>query len=164
MTRKTRRVLLMGAVLFLVAANIWWFTRNRHGDQPDFVLGTTLDSLYVPISDLPALPRYDALRSVWREGGRVVPKIADRMRHGSGDDVVTGWQPTSYIVIGMAEAAGPNELRPALVSLARAGICNVAIVQDGIKPAVDRRTEVFIQQIVSVRADNGENLECEARP
>lgn len=158
-----RRVLLMGAALLLVVCNFWLFTQGRVDREADFVLGATHDSIYVPISQIRALPHYDAAFGVWKEGGRIVPKIADRLRRGSSDDVVTGWQPTTFIVIGMDEAAGPNELRPALVSLARAGICDVAIVQDGMKPDDESRINVFIQHVISVRARHGESLECTVR-
>ena len=160
MTRKTRRVLLVGAALLLAAGNIWWFTRGRDAPEPDFVLGTKLEQVGVSSEALPSLPRYDAVGRLWREQGRPLDAVRDRIRAYRGDDVVSGWKPKSYLTIGIEANAGPDQLRPIFLDLARQGICDVAVVQDGTAPGPGGEIEVFIQHIVSVKDGKGVVVNC----
>lgn len=159
MMRKTRRVLLVGAALLLATGNIWWFTRGGDAPQPDFVLGTGLEKTSVPAEALPSLPRYDAAGTQWREQGRPLASIGDRVRPYSGDGA-SGWKPKSYVTIGVEASAGPDELRPIFLDLARKGICDVAVVQDGTAPGQGGEIEVFIQHIVSVKDGKGVVVNC----
>jgi hypothetical protein len=160
MTRKTRRVLLGGAALLLAAGNVWWFTQRTTQPEPDFVLGTTLEQVAVPAEAVPSLPRFDAASGGWSEQGRPLAAISDRVRPYRGDDVVTGWKPKSYLSIGIEASAGPDQLRPIFLDLARRGICEVAVVQDGMAAGPRGEIEVFIQHIVSVRDKKGAVLKC----
>lgn len=160
MTRKTRRVLLVGAALLLAAGNIWWFTRGRDVPEPDFVLGTTLEQVDVAAETLPSLPRYDAGSGSWREQGRPLVAIRNRVRPYRGDDVVSGWKPKSYLTIGIEANAGPDQLRPIFLDLARQRICDVAVVQDGAAPGPDGKIKVFIQHIVSAKDAKGVVVNC----
>lgn len=162
MTRKTRRVLLGGAALLLAAGNVWWFTQRSTQPEPDFVLGTTLEQVAVPVGAVPSLPRFNAASGGWSEQGQPLAAINDRVLPYRGDDVVMGWKPTSYLSIGIEASAGPDQLRPIFLDLARRGICDVAVVQDGMKAGPRGEIEVFIQHIVSVRDGEGRIVKCVA--
>ncbi len=161
MTRKTRRVLMVGAALLLAAGNLWWFTREHKQPEPDFVLGATLEHVSVPADALPSLPRYDAATGTWSERGQPIRAIGGLVRPYHGGDVVTGGKPKSFLAIAIGASVGPDEIRPIFLDLARAGICDVAVVQDGMTPGPRGDISVVIDHIVSVRDGAGKTVKCD---
>ena len=162
MTRKRRRVLLLGAALLLAAGNLWWFARGSSQPEPDFVLGATFENARIAAQDLPSLPRYDAAKGTWQARGRPVTAIKDHIRPYRASDSVTKWSPTSYVAIGVEASAGPSQLHPIFLDLVRAGICDVAVVQDGMSPDPRGEVAVLIQHVVSVRDGTGRAVKCPA--
>ncbi|WP_454796983.1 hypothetical protein [Novosphingobium lindaniclasticum] len=155
-----RRALLVGAALLLAGGNLWWFTRGKQAPEPDFVLGTTWEQVEITADVLPSLPRFDVVHGAWSARGRPISAIGDRVRPFHGDDVISELKPRSYLAIAIAADEGPQELRPMLLDLARASICDVAVVPDGMKPGPRGGVYVDIQHIVSVRDERGKAQDC----
>ncbi len=158
-SRKGRRYALLGVALVLLGANIWWFTRGKPAAAPDFELGATSVTQRVTRQEALALPRYDAARAVWSVEGRDLGDIASHARPAPDGVGGADWS-GRFLEVGLGREASPEDMRRMLLALRDAGICGVAVVQDGDPVQADGAYEVPVHHLVSVRDDGGHQVAC----
>ncbi|QVM85747.1 hypothetical protein [Novosphingobium decolorationis] len=162
-SRKVRRAALVGVALLLIGANVWWFTRGDSAPVADFELGVPLGQARITLRDDEDLPRYDLDGALWRVGGGPLSDLAGRIRPLAPSSTTSG-DADRFLAIAMAANASPDDMRRTLLALARAGICNVAVVQDGDQSLTGDEAAVPVHHIVAVRADDGARVACVPRP
>ncbi|WP_226636284.1 hypothetical protein [Novosphingobium profundi] len=162
-SRKVRRAALVSVALLLIGANVWWFTRENPAPVADFELGVPLGHARIASRDDEDLPRYDPGSAVWRVGSVPLSDLAGRIRTLAPSSATSG-DAARFLAITMAANASPDNMRRTLLALARAGICNVAVVQDGDPSLAGDDAAVPVHHIVAVRADDGARVACVPRP
>lgn len=162
-SRRGRRAGLLGVAALLVAGNIWWFTRSEPAPAPDFELGKVADeALTLSASAAAHLPRFDVDRGEWRVDGQVVANLRELGVLRPVD--AKGAEPLHrFLAVNLPQAASPGDMRRMLLSLARSGICGVAVHQDADPADENGDFRVPVHRIVSVRADDGARVACEER-
>ncbi|MCJ2182489.1 hypothetical protein MTR62_07260 [Novosphingobium sp. 1949] len=160
MSRKSRRAVLAGVALVLLAGNLWWFTRPAPVSAPIFELGADTGRATVSAQRVPELPRFDAARGDWRVSDRPIGSIAARIERftPAGAGVRDG-----FVTVALERGASAEDMRRMLLSLLDTGICAVGVVQDGEPAAADGSHAVPVQRIVSVRGQDGARVLCVPR-
>jgi hypothetical protein len=160
MTKKTRRVLLLGAALLLVGGNLWWFTRPPEPRLPDFELGAIPLQAQFPAGELAHLPMFDSGQGKWLVEGRPVASLAALRRHVTGADM--GGTDGNYLLVRVPEPGSADLVRAMLLSLSEQGECVVALTDGSATPDSSGRMAAPLHRIVTVRDDSGEMHRCNA--
>lgn len=165
-SRKPRRVALIGVALALIAANVWWFSRDAPPSVPEFEIGASGAQVVIPESDRAGLPRFDAAASSWTVAGTRISDISTHVRRDARIRQAGAPGADRFVVVAMEAGASADEMRRMLLALTKAGVCEVAVVQDGDPLAAPGSSlagaayQVDIQRIIAVRGNDGDRLAC----
>ena len=162
MTRKTRRAVLLGVALLLVAGNVWWFSREEPSAQQAFELATTGADRPVPSGEVRSLPRFDAGSREWRVAGRAANDLRSRLETlgvDAGGSAASG----QFLTVALPATATSEDMRRMLLSLVKQDICEVAVVQEGDPEVNGGGYRAAIHNILAVRSDDGSRLACITR-
>ncbi|AXB76318.1 hypothetical protein [Novosphingobium sp. P6W] len=159
MTKSSRRSLLVAVAVALLAANAWWFfLRTPEPQRPAFELGST-GGLSVNV-DAPAAasaPLFDPVHDGWTVGTDAVQDLPSRVRRSAPADTAPV---VDFLMVRLADDANSEQVRRALLSLARQRICFVALVDEAGLPKDGRYAATPVHRIVSVRGNDGEQVGC----
>ncbi|MCJ2185956.1 hypothetical protein MTR66_03905 [Novosphingobium sp. 2638] len=151
--------------VMLAGANLWFFLVHRPSPpKPDFELGATLASIGVGRAEWDTVPQFDSARKQWLVKGKPVRDLVPLLRTPLGDTSSIAGQPV--LVARLSREAGAQDVRRALLSLARQGICNVAIWGGGeaiVSGTSGGMVDIPVHAIVSVGDGEGRRLTCTQR-
>ncbi|TYC92931.1 hypothetical protein [Novosphingobium sp. BW1] len=176
-TRKVRRVALIGVALLLIGANIWWFTREEQGEGKAFELMPTFGGEYSVQKQRVPL-EFDADTLTWTANGRVIAQVRTQVERELFSTPLDGERPEPTQVPDALEAQGlayvpvyddprrtVEDMRRLLLSLLQDGICQVGLIGHGdeehapnVGGSVAHRLELY--GIIAVRSDAGQRLVC----
>lgn len=160
MNRKVRTPLLAAVVFALAAANLWWFLlRTPEPPTPAFELGSTQGvQVGVDAAAIATAPLFDPVHDRWTIDGAPATNLAERLRSSPANDI--GIPVVRYLMVRLADDANSEQVRRALLSLARQRICLVALVDAAGLPRDGGAVAAPVHRIVSVRGNDGNVIGC----
>ncbi|WP_159976446.1 MULTISPECIES: hypothetical protein [unclassified Novosphingobium] len=159
MTKSSRRSLLVAVAVALLAGNAWWFfLRPPEPQTPAFELGST-GGLRVGVNaaDAASAPLFDPVHDGWTVGTAAVRDLRARVRSSAPVDTAAI---VDFLMVRLADDANSEQVRRALLSLARQRICFVALVDEAGLPKDGGYADTPVHRIVSVRGNDGEVIGC----
>ncbi len=152
--RSGRTLLLVAVVVALLGANLWWFAlRKPEPPRAAFELGAEGLAVGVDTTSVATAPLFDPVHDRWTVDGAVVAKLQARVRSAARTDTAPA---IDYLMVRLADDANSEQVRRALLSLARQRICFVALVDHASLPRDGQAAYTPVHRIASVR-DNQES-------
>jgi uncharacterized protein (UPF0248 family) len=160
-----RTLALLVVVVALLGANLWWFVlRTPEPPRPAFELGSTGGlTTAVDRTIAAAAPLFDPVHDGWTVNGAAVSDLPARLRKsaaGSNGDTAPA---VDYLTVRLADDANSEQVRRALLSLARQHICFVALVDEAGLPTDGTLAQTPVHRIVTVRGNDGDVVACTPR-
>lgn len=172
MTRKTRRAVLLGVALLLVAGNVWWFSREEPSAQQAFELTPTFGGDFSLKKQVTPLA-FDDATSTWKARGGSVADLQPYVERQLMSLSLDGAEPEpmqapaslrdeglAYLPVRDDPQRTAEGMRRLILSLLQAGICQVGVVDEARPGSAHVRVELY--GIIAVRDDAGRRLVCTA--
>lgn len=155
-----KRVALLLLALLLAIANVIWFSTKAAPEIDDFKIELTSHALNYEAKAEQNYPIFGMPGARWSLDGRPLKSVTSYMidvdPEGIGPDSIG-----KYLAFRMADGAGSDAVRHALLALTSEGICQFAILD-----RTNRQGHVWqalVYKVRTVRNDDGKLVNCEQR-
>ncbi len=168
-THLVRRRVLLIALAAAVIANIIFLVNYTSHETHEFLLAYNKNGMVFDNNNADGIPSFDAINEQWIENGNVIDELEPYLV-GNDPESQFEYGSESYIIVQLPPDASADIYRRAITSLASRGICLVGIIDFGAPvihstfPALYYGGDMAtVHQVVEVRDDDGEMLECHDR-